>query len=145
MSTTGSLEQVNKTKLRLMATIEDSSTVDFNWLKFLVNYIVDQKKCLTYAKGSLTQSSKILYGTNIGYLIESLREEMESSISTKVFQKNKIMLKDAKGRSQKRKKDKASKSSTAEEHVDVEAEGEPISSPKDVPAKRLRKEFAKKA
>lgn len=55
------------------------------------------------------------------------------------------MLKDAKGRSQKRKKDKASKSSTAEEHVDVEAEGEPISSPKDVPAKRLRKEFAKKA
>lgn len=69
---------------------------------------------------------------------------MESFISTDIFPKNKIMFQDAKGRAQKRKKKKASESSTVEEHMEIESEDAPASPPENVPAKRLGKESAKK-
>lgn len=50
MSTCGSLEQIRKSKLRLVAAIEESPNVDFNWLKFFINTpsVPDQFSKLTF-------------------------------------------------------------------------------------------------
>lgn len=110
-STSRSLEQVSRTKLHLMAAIEDSPERQFNWLKFVVDSIVNQTLKLSYDGTSFVKKEKILFGTKMGFLIENLLEDREYILSEGAFPKTKVMFR----KGGKSKKERPSESSVAEE------------------------------
>lgn len=116
LSTSRSLEQVSKTKLSMMAAIEDSPEKNFNWLKFIIDSIVKQTSKLSYNGIAFTKKGRILFGTKICYIIDNCDSEKQFILSSNPFPRNRIIFR----RNIRGKREKQSEISAAEEGMEVE-------------------------
>lgn len=144
MSTSGSLEQVSNTKIRLIAAIEDSPRVDFNWLKFLIDCILHQRERLSYSKRAFTKSRKVLYGTKISFLLETLGGENEHFLSGEKFSRNRIMFRKAKTQKRKPAVSGSPKVVIQGEPVEVESDEDNVALTEVLQTKRTLREKVKK-